>query len=493
VKNKYNTLLQLLVFLILASFITTSCTEDDQVESQVITEEVIYVSGETVRVIARVLSLSVDNITNHGFIIDESESFADPITIELGTNDKLGRYIGETNLLELGKAYFCKSFIIVNGETIYGNVLTFSSLSPFLTDFTPKNADVGDLIEVTGANFTTDTRVFFGEVEADIESIDFESKIVVRVPKTEEDFEVKISVLIKGGVSLEFIQDFEYVTGKWTKETEFFNTQEYTETLSLLSGESLYFGLGKVAGQLNTELWKLDLNNYEWSTSDFEASSRFPFSAGSYFGGGAIFFLPRIFSSKFWYHDGVSFEEKAEMPLRLYKSVAIEMGNDIIVLGGDNEDGSINTLMYNYNKGTDIWSTLSPCPFSVKNPTPHFTYEGNLYVLNKTENAIWEYDADTQVWSYFIDLPISEAFGGMAVTINGEVFVGLFDLDNRIWELDMNDVVWKSKISYPNSRGDVNNGVFVHNNKVFILKNKFVSSAQDDLPMEIWSFDPKDL
>ena len=396
----------------------------------------------------------------------------------------------------MDQEYFCKAFITSNNSVSYGNTISFNTLFPFLTDFYPKFSSSGDLITIEGSNLTKDVEVYFGTRQAIIQEIVAESRIVVELPKALDDvYEVSVSLRMNNE-DLVFEDKFEYVTGEWTKEGEFFNSELYTETLLFQSNDNMYFGLGQDnIGSNNNNIWSMNLQTKEWSISSFQSEGRFPFSSGSYFGNGAVeisLFTP-LNSNKFWYFDGSSFLNKSDTPFSLYKSISFETSDEVLVLGGLTAGGGANPNIYAYNKSLDSWSIVGLLPFSVQNPLPHFQLENNLYVHNKENNSLWKYDMSQNLWEHFIDYPEKIENGGLGVVINNKVFIGLFDLDNKIWELDVFNKIWKDKIEYPLSQGDKNNGYFVYEEKLFLLKNLFQIRDQPNEPMVLWSFDPEKL
>ena len=96
-----------LISLLLIFFgIFSSCEEESQVTTSLITEEVIYLSGERARVLGRIITNQNVDASDHGFYISENESFSQPIIISLGERVAPGRFIGETSELDIQKKYF---------------------------------------------------------------------------------------------------------------------------------------------------------------------------------------------------------------------------------------------------------------------------------------------------------------------------------------------------------------------------------------------------
>lgn len=478
----------IVAFLVLGCF--TSCENDDEEEAKVLTEEVLYVSGNTARLVGRILVVPNGTISSYGFLISQSEDFMNSITIDVQGDGDLGRFIGETTNLESGRLYYCTAFMVVDGNQVVGNTIPFNSLLPKIRSFSPSISKAGSQLTIQGANFTDNVRVFVGENEATVTDVNFESEIVVTIPEPTSELNVTIRV-IDGENELETNQIFEYVSGKWSLETTFFNNNHFRETLNYNSSGSLYYGFGvDEAGQLNPNIWRMDLDSYSWSGLPFQSFHRTPFSANGYFGSGAITFFPKNFSNDFYYFDGVNFDTLAPTPFRLIESIAFELQNEVLVLGGSNTSTE-NYTMYSYNKLDDNWVTLEDVPFIIDAELPHFINGNTIYVFNRADGALWNYEIGIDRWAKFIDLPMNLGAGGIAAVLGNRVFVGMFRFSNDIWELDLNTLEWKEKIAYPNSKGDTNAGFYTYDNKVFILKNPFTGSTQNEkLPMQIWSFDP---
>lgn len=480
------------IVMLFTSLLLITCSEDENAIDSVITEDVLYTSGETVRLSGRILSLQ-SSLSSHGFLIDTTESFSNPITVDLGPTNDLGRFVTEFRQLSADSKYFGRSFIQGDNGLIEGNILPFNTLSSSFDDFEPKFGFPNDIVVITGSNFTSDTKVLFGSQEAEVVSIDFESRMSVRVPEPGDLLTVSIEV-ISGNSNLQSVDNFEYITGKWVEETTFFNDQLYSESISLLVGSEIYFGLGKDAlGNLNPNVWSFDLNSFEWQPLPFATLGRYPFVVDNYFGNGGIDFVGKVFSNEFWTIEGDNFISLPSTPFSLYQSIAADTDEKLFVLGGKNTDNSSNLFVYAFDKVSNEWTIYAEAPFSILNPLPHFQIGSSFYVLNVEDNMIWKFDLETTQWEPVINSPSLTRNGGLAFIIEGRVYLGLFDLDDQLWELDLENSTWLEKINYAGSKGDSNNGFVVYDSKLFLFKIPFAASNEDAVAMKVWSFDPFDL
>ena len=482
------------VFLLL-TFIISSCNEKEQGISRILTEEVIYVSGTSVRLVGRILDLSGEPVSDYGFLIDTNEEFLNPIVISVGNEESLGRFIGETNGLEKEITYFCTSYLDIGDQRIFGNTLTFNSLPPFLFDFSPKLAQAGDVVIVEGANLNEDSKVFFGNVEATVLGLELESRMSVTVPESVSDFNVDVKLIVDD-IELVSRDKFSYVTGKWTETQEFPEIETFSETMSFTKDGFLYYGLGVQSDNAlrnNTRLWRMDLSSGSWEVLSFRTTARYPFVADSYFGGGAFnFFGGRSFSSDFWYFDGNDFVELAETPFKLYRAISFKLNDRIIVLGGSDEDALNNRQMYSYSISDNSWNEDGFVPFVVEAPSPHFVFNGQLYLFNPEDSYLWVYNEESKKWSQSIEIPTSSRNGGFATVLDDKAYIGMFDLTNDVWELNINSQILEEKIGYPNSKGDAFTETYAFDNKIYYVVNPFTTLQQGLKSMKIWSLDPND-
>lgn len=160
---------QIFTFALLALLlIGGACTEDDPETTILVTEEVLFASGEQLRILGRLITNQSINANDHGFYLASDENFSNPLLISLGPKEGPGRFIGETSGLNTGQTYFVKAFMDLGSGPEFGNVIEVATLNPGIESFSPKFGKENGELFILGRNFTSDTRVFFGDQEAEI-------------------------------------------------------------------------------------------------------------------------------------------------------------------------------------------------------------------------------------------------------------------------------------------------------------------------------------
>lgn len=473
---------------------TTSCTEDELSNTSVVTEDIIFVSGEVVRLTGRVLSIGGAKVDDHGFVIADNEGFTSPITISLGEKTIPGRFVGESVELELETTYYSRSFVSVGGELIYGNTRTFTTLGFTIIDFSPKTALPGTKLSVIGTNFPADTKVFFDGSAAAIEAINFESEIVLTVPEIGNSESISISVQV-GDQTAAFSDNFEYVFGKWQKEGNFFEDGiQYHETVSFQEGNEFVFGLGRDFDfNANQRMFSLDMPTLQWSEITFPGTSaRTPFVSGNLFGSGSNGFGPfeRVLNEFWQYTGGGTFVSRGALPFALNKSVAFTVNGQLHVTGGMLIDRSGNTNIYRFNEVTGNWIIVGQAPYEILSDHPHFVSGSNVYFISP-DAEVWEYTPATGTWNVVSNVPTLVTTDGVAAVINGKAYIGIFKGNPEILEFDPTNYTWKAKVDFTGNPSDETAGLFVYNNKMYILQSADRGGLGFiDPEMELWSFDP---
>jgi IPT/TIG domain len=475
----------------------TGCIPETALENIVVTEDVIYVSGERVRFTGRLIEAN-GNVDEHGFYIAKDENFTAPITILLGPKTNgLGRFIGEYDLLEINTTYYFRSFANINGNEVTGQIKEFASLKPRIEYFSPKDGVEDNILTITGTNFTHDTRVLIGGIEADIIAIKNETSIEAKVPAIGDTSEVTVTVEVQD-TTMVFASPFTYHFGRWQLETTFFNNLQLYETMWLKDGNNFVFGLGDEDNfDLNLDVWSLDLTTYTWTDLNFPGTSgsRSPFYAGNYWGAGAEserFSMTQL-SPFFWQYSSGNFVLKPFLTFRLYKSVGLELNGDLYVFGGLLFDFSASNMVYRYQELTSSWETIGEAPIDIISDYPYFATNSEAYFL-QPDGSIWRFNTVSGEWGQASSFPDVVGELGMAVTMNNKAYIGLFSNGTRVWEWDINNNLWVEKSAFPGSFRDVNNAFFSHNNKLFFFRAKAGGGKFEPNPlMELWSLDPAQL
>lgn len=473
--------------LILLFGIFSSCEEEITVNPSLITEEVIYLSGERARLLGRIITTQNVNAIDHGFYLSENESFNQPLIISLGERINPGRFVGETEALNIDRRYYAKSFINVNGEIQFGNVLQLNTLSPEIQSFSPNNGPVGTIITLTGKNFTSDTRVLVGGRPADIQRIEFESRIVARIPVAGTVPRENVTI-ISQGKEMVFLEQFEYTTGTFSKLSNPPSVIQFNDNIYFQDNGDFYLGLGTDASQtLTSKIWKYSLGSEQWAEVSFQGNALWlAFSTNNYFGGGAstISRTPYFISQDFWRIQNGSFLRLPNLPFGVVEPVAFETNENLYVIGG-----LLGNNSYKYSKSSSVWQNTTPAPFPVNKSNIHFVYKGKLYVTNSINKQIYFLDPETETWNFLTEYPGDLVTGaGFGVAIGDRVYIGMNNRSIQVWELNMLSVNWGKKNDFNGIPAAKNVGVFQNDGLIYLLRRLDSSGL-----LEFWKFDPNGL
>ena len=476
-----------------------ACIPQDDPQNIVLTEDVLYLSGERVSLTGRVFE-TVGKVDDHGFYLDKDPNFSAPIVISLGPKeDGLGRFIGDYTSLEINTIYYFKSYVNVGGAEATGQNKEFTTLNSRIDSFYPIDGVQGTILTIRGTNFTQDTRVFFEGVEVDVVSSGDETTIQVNVPPIIDTSEVAISVNVQD-TTMTFTDKFNYHFGKWELETVFPDNTQLYECMFFRDGDQFIFGMGADSRVLlNLNVWSLDLTNYTWTDLNFTGSiggSRYPFTSKGYWGAGAEIVRPaglNIHTPYFWYYSFGNFILKPFLTFRLYKSIGLHLNGDLYVFGGEFFDHSPNRDMHLFSTGTDSWSEIGSTPVDLSSDYPYFIYNNEAYFVLVNGDII-KFNPQTSVWSQVGVFPDEVLEGGAAIIINDKVYIGLFTNSLKIFEWDISTNIWTEKINLPGNVRDSNTGFFEYNNKAYFFRSKYNGGQFEANPhMELWSLNPTQL
>jgi hypothetical protein len=490
-RMKYSVGLSLQFVAIIFMLGLPACMEDPEDPFVTVTEEILYISGERVIVVGRILSLGNANIEDHGFQISTSENFSSPIIISLGSREKPGRFVGENANLRLNTTYFCRSFIALQDETLVGNTLVFKTLAADIVDFNPKIGSAGEKLIITGKNFTDNTEVYFGNIRAQVTELLFESQLTVTIPQFSDNFQVEINVKTQDQV-LTFNKPFEYVTGKWSKVGDFINNQQLIETIFLKRGDELLFGLGRVGNNINSNIWSLDLNTFAWSQTNYSGGGLAgAFFTSGYFGAGINVFssFGTQLSNQLWSYNNGEFIQMPNLPFQLYKSIAFTIGGNLYVAGGTPNLRDYTNVILKYNIGNNTWQQVSISPVFLQVENPTFTYGDSQFFI-VPDGSVLKYTPSSNTWQNVGRYPLSN-FGidGIAVVIGDKAYIGL-NSDVRLFEFDLITYEWKRKNPILSGSGQRNAAYFSHENELFVLR-RYTSPPINPLPsISLWKFEP---
>lgn len=474
--------------LLLMLFLGWACTEDETETTVLVTEEVLYTSGENVRLLGRLITNQTITVSDHGFYLSEDEGFSSPIIISLGAKDGPGRFIGETNGLINSSTYFAKAYMDLGGEIQFGNIIELNTLSPLIESFSPAFGLVGENMLIQGQNFTEDTRVFFGDSEATITSIDFESRLNIIIPDA-SDVTVPIKVVVQDK-TLEFPSLFEYQIGTY----ELIN--KYPESVRLY-GNDFYptnsgfnIGLGTInRNSFYSKIHQYDIGSNSWNEISFQGSPRaYGFSTKNFIGGGVAGLIPNPYDINFSFYkvNGNSFERLSDLPFKSRESIAFENDGNLYVLGGKEDNTS---AFRKYNPTSKVWSELTDSPKAFSTENAFFVYQNKLYIVD-SESSLWEYSISAGTWSTVSTYPGALGQGyGMGQVIGNKAYIGLYQRNSEIWELDLNTMSWKSKNNIPGLAQEITVAHFEKDGFLYIMRMPDITVA-GNFPMNLYKFDP---
>lgn len=465
-------------FLLLSLFLFSSCEEELDSDALVFAEEVIFVSGEIMRVTGRVVSSGTVSITDHGFQIAEDAEFNAPIIVSLGEKSIPGRFIGIYENLSPGTDYFIRAFLVSKGETKVSKIIEFSSLASELINYSPVFEVAGQTVTINGKNLTRDSEVFFGTEKASQLEFNNEAEIKVRVPNPQTgEFTVPVRV-INEGEEMVFDQNFEYIIGKWFDETIYPGNAEFIRNSFFQKDGKMYNGIER---KENGDQFFLtyDPLTKVWSEKAFNGTYvTIPGSfEGGFFGGKLEQQGSTNLSDEFWVLDqSGNFISEGTVPFKLWLHVAFRVGDELFVFGGQNEFDAYNNRIKKYNFISKQWVDLGTTPIITSSRYATFNKGNQMYFVT-AEKELWKYDASTGQWQQMASYPGEEASLAVGATIGEFGYVGIGNRTRAIYEYSFAEDFWKEKTFMPGFNNDVNLGWYAIGEELFVLREVSVGSG----------------
>lgn len=484
--------LPLIFFLTLLSLVI-SCEIEEVGTLNLLTEEIVNVSGERAVVMGRIIAFENIPVEDHGFYFAEEESFMDPIIISLGATERPGRFVGEVSGLQLGRSYFVKAFVVRNGDLIFANTLSFETLNPSILRFEPLVQFGGGEITITGINLADDTRVFFGDREAVVREVIFGFQVRVTVPPIATSITEQIRIVTRG-IELEVETPFRYAVGKYTLlDARPLEGLSIVENVYFQRGDRFFVGMGRDSGNQSTDfMWEYDFGQAKWIKTGFEARMQRAASDSNtgYFGGGFFqtsIFGPQIPSDNFWYFDGDDFQEIPPAPINMVNGFGYEIRGQFYIAGGSL---AVGTQVYRYDPDSKTWELRPTLPSKVDQGMVRFVYNDHLYWIDRSNNLI-QYNPFTAQSATVSRYPspmvenLSDS-GGFALVMGDKVFIGLYNNARELWELDMETLDWGRKQNFTGDiRGRIT-GAYFKDGIIYFLRSYLINPRT-----EFWEFDPE--
>jgi hypothetical protein len=468
-----------------------SCNKEEiATDVSVFTEEIVFSSGETAIMTGRVLAQGVVAVEDHGFQIATDVNFTNPVTISLGEKGIPGRFVGQTSDLNIRVAYFCRAFIVVDGETKTGNVLEFSTLSPKVLDFKPKEGTLNTTVVAEGRNLTADTRILWNGQIVTPEKITSETFVEFKVPAFNGVPVIDVRIVSQGD-TLEFNRPFEYIIGLWTNEGALDDPDHNTRHIYFEDGDDFVYGLGLARGHMTSLVQVLDKNSLQRSTITFPGTQvEGAFFNETYFGGGSTIKVPSPtaqlpLSKEFWKYENQGFIRLEDMPVALYRAVCLKAGNKVYVYGGETSARDKNKFIYEYDINTDTWEAVSAYPFSPLNAYPAFHLNGfNYFVADDGQTYRHDYLAD--VWTTVANYPNIPTKEAVTVLFNGQAYAGLAGTERVMYTYSPSEDTWRTKRGVPELLAFNTIGAWTNNGKIYVMRTE----SGDFENRQLWSLDP---
>lgn len=151
------------LFLLLMSFF--ACEEDEPVNPKLQTEEVVVTSGSGFTAKATINTIGTIPVLDYGFVYSHN-NYIDlqderSIKVSLGSDPVNGPYqkditIDHPDYWNTSLTYYVRAFLTNEKGTVYGVIKSFTFPTLTLISVTPQKAKAGEVITITGENFSGD-------------------------------------------------------------------------------------------------------------------------------------------------------------------------------------------------------------------------------------------------------------------------------------------------------------------------------------------------
>ena len=477
------------ILLLVLSF--HACNDDALVSDvSVYTEEVVYTSGEQVVMTGRILALGKIAIEDHGFQIDSTENFSDPIIISLGEKNIPGRFVGQSDQLDLRVGYYCRSFITSEGITTFGNVLSFSTKSPGVIGFSPKEGNSNVQMVIEGRNLTADTKVIWNDKVIIPDAIIAETYVEFRAPPI-DDTPFGYMKLVSKGDTLVLDEPFEYIIGVWTEEGELGDTRHNVRHIYFEDGDDFIYGLGVIQVDISNEIVVMDKASFQKTFLTFPGTAtEGAFYADTYFGGGSANRVVAAsqalnLSKDFWKYENLGFVQLADMPVELYMATALRSGDKLFVYGGERANRLINLSIYVYDILSNTWSTQSYSPVHILNSYPAFNIDDYHYFIT-ADGSMHRYHFSSGTWDKVAKFPVAPKENGISIILNGEAYVGQQGTERSLFVYRPLSNIWRTKRNLSTNDFYFTMGAWADDNKIYISR----SNSTNSTIRKLWSHDP---
>jgi hypothetical protein len=192
-------------------FSNLSCLNEENVDSKypkIYTDPIENITPDGARFTARIDYSSIDQLTDFGFIWGEdSKLSAGTVTLSADNQNEKVFSTDVRSSLIAQRIYYVRSYVKKSGKTVFGNIVFFKSLGsegPKVTGLVPSVAAFGDTVRVIGRNFTSNSKLRYGNLDISSSILKAEkSKITFILPSSLPDSPAEnfVSVSIDGNSS----------------------------------------------------------------------------------------------------------------------------------------------------------------------------------------------------------------------------------------------------------------------------------------------------
>ncbi len=482
------------VMVLLSGTLISGCFFDaiESSESVVLLEDVIYTSGNSLRLLGRIYSADGE-IEDHGFYLSETSDFESPVIRSLGGRSDLGLFLTEFNTLAQQTIYHYKAFIVVDGKTIFSDTSSVTTYDSRLYGFSPAYGNAGQTLTIEGSNLTSSIKVFFGGREAEILRVISDFRIEVLIPENGSDPVDELTVQLDDQVYS--MGNFEYVSGKWTRLIQFPEERFYDVSV-FQTEEQVVIGMGSnnEFNGIRPGFLSLNLNTLDYFVLDLTGPTPVvaPFyTASGYFGSGANEVIrisesvhEYVLSNEFWKYENGTFTSRGLAPDFLYSGTAFDLNNTLYLMGGLSGQQNSKMGIFSY---TGKWNYLGVIPFQFFNQYPHSTVNGKQWFLNSHEE-FWEFDPADGSFTNFGQFDKSVGPHGKMVTLGEYVYFGLFQGDDKMWRMHSGDRSIIDVAPFPGDKRALTVAGFTYDGILYFIKSPRASTT--GTKTELWKLEP---
>jgi len=387
--------------------------------------------------------------------------------------------------------YTVAAYIKVNGKIFYGAVFSFDGLAkskPILISFEPHEGKVNDFVKIYGSNFSSHLKIFFDDLEAEIEEQTFDM-ILVKVPFYKDT--KPVAIIVKDGNSIYSIDGKFNLLGPIVLELLPSSNKERVTIIGKNFSPLPWRNTVKI-GRYSTKveaatttslIIKFDFNkilpgSYPISVSSDGILSNLNINYNIASSWGKLKTKP---------DGGVAY------------SASFEIDGIIYTCGGYSPTQLVRTSeVWAYDIKGETWTRMTDFPGGSILSAVGFTINGKGYVGTGSgpdgfgTSDFWEYDPSIDQWIKKSNFPGGGREGAVGFAFNGKGYVGLGGGGGStrsvrdIWEFNPVNNSWSQ---LPDFAGDGRVGAkgVIFNNKIFIIGG---ADANSSFEPDTWSFEP---